>query len=94
MIAVGDTVTVSWDVDPAYGGMRQTFKGVVRKIDDWITVANSRSTFHYPLSVLAGVHVEQSAASAANPFMQSNPFMQQVREENPFMKPNDNPFMR
>lgn len=87
MPAVGDTVLLTWDVDPAYGGERRTFRGVVRKIDDWITVVNEKSTFHYPISTLAGIHVEQSAV-VDNPFMSLAP-----PQENPFMALADNPFL-
>jgi hypothetical protein len=53
-IALGDSVRLTWQVDPAYGGFRASFVGVVEELEDgWIkAVDNNGVIFHWSLKDL------------------------------------------
>lgn len=85
-LRVGDVATVSWKIDPAYGGGTKSHTGVVVELNDWLCLDGSdRDPGHLkiPISGLHHVHVERVRTEpelATNPFMQlastpTNPFM-------------------
>jgi len=57
-ISQGDFVRLSWPVDPAYGGGVRHFKGVVTKIDDWITVVDKHGGILH--TILHGLDVKKA----------------------------------
>lgn len=57
-IALGDSVRLTWRVDPAYGGFRASFIGVVKELDNgWIKAVDKHGVFfHWSLK---GLKVEK-----------------------------------
>lgn len=53
-IALGDSVRLTWQVDPAYGGFRASFVGTLEELDDgWIRVVDKHGVvFHWSLKDL------------------------------------------
>lgn len=103
---IGDTVTVTWEVDRAYGNRDLTQTGKISRLDKWITVEpgyQSPGRLDMPVSMIGTIRVESGDAAirqTSESFLEDGPTHEtQARElveqdeANPFINPQANPFM-